>query len=520
MTLAGSARGTESLPEIWRSAWERERAGVRTGADPVPERQAARLLAAFLAVGLFFLVLPGTLIGVGNLLLIAMERLPTAPRPAWIQAHGQAQILGWVASFMLGIALFLLPKLRVAASRHIRLGWLAWALWTAAALIRWRAGTSAADPRPWLIAAALLFLAAFGLVQYILWQPQSRRSHPDRALPALVATGFTGLGVALLVNLAGACASNPVTATLPAAWDRTLIELEVWAFILPVAAGFSTRFVTTALGLRPHRFRARLLLWLQAGLTVLALAALTRVFLMADVLAVGLVAVIAWGLRIFEPPASAPKREGVYAGFTAFLRIAYLWLCAGAALGIAAALVPSHPGLTGASRHAVTVGFVVTLIFCVGPRILPSFLNRRKLFSRSLMALSLWFISVGCLMRVISEAAAYGALHSWAWTWLPISSYIELLAILVFVINLAGTMLRRAPIWFQLETITAATPLYWYTSSYPRTRAVLVQAGLSTLRRTRDVPRTLTLEEAAAADQVDSEQLVQALRSFFRTKQS
>lgn len=520
MTLAGSARGTESLPEIWRAAFERERAGVRTGADPVPERQVARLLAAFIAVGLFFLALPGTLIGVGNLLLIAMERLPTAPRPAWIQAHGQAQILGWVGSFMLGISLFILPKLRVAENRHIRLGWLAWVLWSAAALIRWRAGTSATDPHPWLIAAALLFLAGFGLVQFILWQPRSRSSNPDRALPALVATGFTGLGLALLVNLAAAWASNPVTATIPAAWDRTLIELEVWAFILPVAAGFSTRFVATALGLRPHRFRARTQLWLQAGFTVLALAALTRVFIAADVLAVALVAAIVWGLRVFESPASAPKLEGVYAGFTAFLRIAYLWLCAGAALGVAAAFLPLHPGLAGASRHAVTVGFVVTLIFCVGPRILPSFLNRRKLFSPSLMALSLWFITAGCLMRVITEAAAYGALHSWAWTWLPISAYIELLAILLFVLNLAGTMLRRAPVWFRLETITAATPLYWYTSSYPRTRAVLVQAGLSTLGRTKDVPRTLTLEEAAAADQVESEQLVQALRSFFRTKQS
>lgn len=520
MTRAGSAHGTESLPAIWRAAFERERAGVRTGADPAPERQAARLLAAFVAVGLFFLVLPGTLIGVGNLLLIAMERLPTAPRPAWIQAHGQAQILGWVGSFMLGIALFILPKRQVADRRHIRLGWLAWALWSAAALIRWRAGTSATDPRPWLIAAALLFLAGFLLVQWILWRPQHRSSNSDRALPALVATGFTGLGLALLVNLAGAWASNPVTAALPATWDRTLIEIEVWAFILPVAAGFSTRFVATALGLRPHRFRARPLLWLQAGFTVLALAALTRVFIAADGLAVVLVAAIVWGLRIFEPPASAPKMVGVYAGFTAFLRLAYIWLCAGATLGVAAALLPSHPGLTGASRHAVTVGFVVTLIFCVGPRILPSFLNRRQLFSRSLMALSLWFITAGCLLRVISEAAAYGTLHSWAWMWLPISAYIELLAILLFVINLAATMLRRAPIWFRLETITAATPVYWYTASYPATRAVLVQAGLSTLARTKDVPRTLTLEEAAAADQVESEQLVEALRSFFRTKQS
>lgn len=60
-----------------------------------PERGAAGLLAAFLATGLFFLALPGTMVGVGNLLLIALQRTPQAPPVAWIQAHGQAQI--WAA---------------------------------------------------------------------------------------------------------------------------------------------------------------------------------------------------------------------------------------------------------------------------------------------------------------------------------------------------------------------------------------------------------------------------------------
>ncbi|MGH9485555.1 MAG: NnrS family protein, partial [Terriglobales bacterium] len=409
------ASATEStpLPAAWQAAFERDRAGIRMGANPIPDRRAARLLAAFIAAGLFFLAFPGTLIGVGNLLLIAMERLPTAPRPAWIQAHGQAQVLGWVGSFILGISLFMLPKLRRLANRRMEWGWLAWSLWTAGAIIRWRAGTSATDPRVWLIAAALLFLAGFGLVQAIIWQPARPSPSRDRALPTLAATGFCGLAVALLVNLAGAWMSAAGTGALPAPLDRTLVALEIWAFIVPAAAGFSTRFVASALGLRQHRFTARPLLWLQAGVAILVLAALTQVFMAADVVALAIVAGLVWGLRIFdlrkEPGERAPKREGVYGGYTVFLRIAFAWLCLGAALGVIAPLLPGHPGFAGASRHAVTIGFIVTLIFCVGPRILPSFLNRRKLFSVSLMACSLWLLTAGCLMRVVSEAAAYGA---------------------------------------------------------------------------------------------------------------
>lgn len=59
--------------------------------------------------------------GVGNLLLIAAEKLPSAPRPEWIQAHGQVQIFGWVGSFILGISLYVLPKFRRVPLQSIAL---------------------------------------------------------------------------------------------------------------------------------------------------------------------------------------------------------------------------------------------------------------------------------------------------------------------------------------------------------------------------------------------------------------
>jgi hypothetical protein len=40
-------------------------------ADPLPERRLARLLGAFLGTGLVFLVAPGTLLGVWNLIGIS-----------------------------------------------------------------------------------------------------------------------------------------------------------------------------------------------------------------------------------------------------------------------------------------------------------------------------------------------------------------------------------------------------------------------------------------------------------------
>ena len=52
------------LPDQWRSAFERDSAEKPALPDPVPERRLARLLAAYVVSGLFFMILPGTVLGV------------------------------------------------------------------------------------------------------------------------------------------------------------------------------------------------------------------------------------------------------------------------------------------------------------------------------------------------------------------------------------------------------------------------------------------------------------------------
>lgn len=85
---------SDSLPEAWCRAFLRDRSEPTSHADPGPERRAGRMLAAFIATGLVFLALPGTLLGVWNLLNISGHLSSAVPATAWIQAHGQAQVFG------------------------------------------------------------------------------------------------------------------------------------------------------------------------------------------------------------------------------------------------------------------------------------------------------------------------------------------------------------------------------------------------------------------------------------------
>jgi hypothetical protein len=102
---------------------------------------------------------------------------------------------------------------------------------------------------------------------------------------------------------------------------------------------------------------------------------------------------------------------------------------------------------------------------------------------------------------------------------LPISALLELTAVVVFVVNMGLTLAQPQPAWFSPEGANPTLPVYWYVTSFPQTRSLLIDAGLKTLAQVREPPRSLTLAEAARADGADLESLLAQLRKFFSQRQ-
>jgi hypothetical protein len=74
------------------------------------EVKLQRLLIVFIATGLFFMLIPGTLMGVWNLVSISSRHDLESLSAARLQAHGHAQIFGWIGTFILGIGFYSLSK--------------------------------------------------------------------------------------------------------------------------------------------------------------------------------------------------------------------------------------------------------------------------------------------------------------------------------------------------------------------------------------------------------------------------
>ncbi len=412
------------------------------------ETRLSRLLIAYISAGLVFMLLPGTFLGVWNLLAISSRHAADSIAPAWIQAHGHAQIFGWIGTFILGIGFYSIPKLRRLDPFALSAGWTSWALWTAGVTMRWWTGVT-----QWHWQVALPLSAAFELAAFLIFlscvsghRPEKPGNGTIEPWALVVISASMGLLLALIVNFAAALlfAFRGATPGLPAGFDQRVLVLQTWGFLVPFVWGFSAKWLPIFLGLRPIRGR-RLLTAVALNFAGVFAALAGWMIPAAILLLVGLLLAVN-ALRLFEPTLAPAKTKGVSPAFPAFIRLAYVWALVAALLGIWASLAGNPTGIGGASRHALTVGFLATMVFAVGPRVLPAFSGMRLLFSTRLMFSALASLAAGCLLRVTSEILAYQGVAQAAWSWLPVSAIIEMTAVTLFAVNLLITFTRPRPV--------------------------------------------------------------------------
>lgn len=432
---------------IEREAGRRLAASEIVNITAAREKALSRMLMLYISTGVLFMLLPGTFLGVWNLLTISSHRAANSVSPAWIQAHGHAQIFGWIGSFILGIGFYSIPKLRRMGSFALAPVWFAWGLWTSGVALRW---LGSVYPWHWhflvplsSVCELVAFLVFFRIVSGHK-ADNSGKARLDEWVFVVIA-GSLGLLLTLLVNVGIAfyLSFQSTSPEVPANLDQRFLVLETWGCLVPFVWGFSAKWLPVFLGLQPVRGRILLLaIGLNSSGVLLALAGAilpATVFMLA-----GLVTAIT-ALRLFEPAERPAKVKGVHMSFPFFVRLAYIWALIAAVMSVWAAMSRDASGIWGASRHALTVGFLAMMVFSIGQRVLPAFSGMRLLFSTTLMLCSLLLLAVGCLLRVSSEVLAYqGIVHS-AWSLLPTSAICEMAAVSVFAFNLLTTFAREAP---------------------------------------------------------------------------
>src|SRR5690242_3724349 len=222
------------------------------------EKALQKLVIAFIAAGLAFLMLPGTFLGVWNLIAISSHRSAHSLSPAWIQAHGQAQLFGWIGTFVIGIGFYSLSKMGRLLPFAVSRGWQSWALWVAGVSARWATGVYGWQWRIVLPASTALELAGFLVFFLTVRQHKSSRSTnaatTHRPLEVwmrlVIASTFAFLsslllnfGASLYVSFQG---SEPALSPM---LDQRLLLISAWGFLVLSVWGFNARWLPIFLGL-------------------------------------------------------------------------------------------------------------------------------------------------------------------------------------------------------------------------------------------------------------------------------
>ncbi len=346
----------------------------RSPAAPAEDRTYLGFMAASLGVAL----------GAGLVLavLLAVATSPELNQARLIQAHGWAQLQGWLGIFVAGMGLRLVPRLCGRRPLPRPLSLTALILLTAGVVGRVVAQT--VDRAAWLfLAAAILAAAGMVLISAALLATlaQSRRHGQGWRWPAWAAAGWWALwaGLTVTAGIEGAGNDGLVPAGLdePSTWVVLLGPLmnSVWAV--------QARSVPVFFGRRrPRRLLVPTVVFnLGAVLVLLSVSgetALARVGLgLAGAATIWLIALVGavWGQAHRLTPASRPTAR--------FVLTANRWgLLAGACLLLAAILPPGLAAwsqrLDTGSLHLLGLGLATVLIVGMSRLVTPVFAIQRS----------------------------------------------------------------------------------------------------------------------------------------------
>lgn len=345
-----------------------------------------------------------------------------------VNAHGHAQIFGWVGLFVMGFAYQAFPRFKHTDLAFPQLAFLSGGLMLAGILVR-SIGEPLAASTPALVSlvvgAAWLETLAIALFAFVILTTLRRSGKPWAHYDAYIVAALGWFLVqavyeALYLAATLTAADRAALLTLVSTWQAPLRDIQIHGFALLMILGVSQRLFHHFYGFPEPRARRSLVV-----LALLNLAIIGEVLGLVLMRTQGHAWATLWYASVWLLAGSTAALVGSWGIFGTphesdrslkFLRVAYVWLFVSFAMllvlpayqfGLLAALVPhgdaaqigfSH-AYYGAIRHAITVGFISLMIVGVAAKVVPT-LN--GLDSRELPALWLPFvlINLGCSLRV------------------------------------------------------------------------------------------------------------------------
>lgn len=457
-----------------------------------------------------------------------------------VNAHGHAQIFGWVGLFIMGFAYQAFPRVWHSRLAAPRLAVLAFVLMIVGLIT---ATVSMTLAQQWRLAVPMALLGGvLETVAVVIFVGQIAATFVRSGARLEPYVGFVLVALFWFVSMSAMSAWHGYTTmsatttesllSYVATYQAPLRDLQIHGLALFMILGVCQRMLPGLYNLPKIEDRRAwqalaVLTAAVVGEVVLFVAyrwsgrhALAGLLMIPWLMLAGGVVMVAWPWRLWRPLPESDRSAK-------FIRTGYAWLAVSLVMLL---LLPVHQYASGirfshayygAIRHAITVGFISLMIMGFAAKVVPTLngVDTRRLSG-------LWgpflLVNVGCFLRVSVQSLTDW--HPLFFAFIGISGTLEVAGLAWWGAGLVRIMLRGRSEESQLVQLNAPRParieaghrvaeiLDWF----PETEPVFADHGFGAVRNPilrRTVARQVTLAQACRMHGVDVGSLVGKLNA-------
>ena len=451
-----------------------------------------------------------------------------------IQAHGHAQLFGWVGLCIIGFAYYIVPRIKNIELKHRELTTTSFWLMVTGIVIRTFAQPYANETTNILLPiSGLLEFAAVITFTYIIFSTVFSSKENIEIYDKFIKVGVLWFVVCSIINVfMDVYMFFTNSHEIPRAFYSPFVHMYLLGFVFMFIFAVNIRTVYAFLDVKtPSPTAVNTTFWLLN--LIIPFYFITHFLsyefpflLKASYFTTYVVAfsilVFVYGIRVFERSTGELDDVVMDRSYSKTIRAAYVWLIIGVLiLGAKPFLGAFSEGqylFHGAANHALAVGFITMMIMGYASKMVPTF-RGVNMYSVRLSDMTFILINLGCFLRVFTQVMI-GLKGDFYYSLIGFSGWIEFIAIGMFGYNIWKSINAEEEDddvedkKERLKEITKDTKINDAIEQYPETLDVFLKFGFKQLSNPvarKTIAKVFTIEQATKIHPVDIGDLLKAL---------
>ncbi len=507
----------------------------------IPALEEDKVYERFVKTAIVLTLTVGVTFGAIILSYIAIKLNFNSVYYTLIQAHGHAQIYGWVGLCIMGFALYIIPRVKNTELRYRRLTTACYGFAVTGILMR-----IIVQPLPYSAMRFLLPLSAiFEIISIFLFALIILRTILASKEKIGIFDKFFKAGI--IWFLISTCMNLGMIFyiykhslyEIPRHFFSPYVHLYLFGFVLMFIFAINVRTVYAFLDIKPVREKAVNLTFWIINISI-PIYFITNFFADKSIVALRLSQAVVFpmsfalltfifGLRVFERSTKELQDVVMDRSYAKTIRTAYIWLIVSAGILLVMPFLGHGTELQkrfhGSLNHALTVGFITMMIIGYASKMIPTF-KGINMHSIRLSNMTFILLNTGCFLRVFSQILVGTSGKTMFYAIMGTSGWFELAALGIFGYNLWKTMnavqeTKQPVAAKKLTEITKDTKVFDIVDQYPDTLQIFLDFGFSQMANPvmrNTMGRVATIDMATKMHNVDMDKFLKALNDKITVK--